>query len=200
MVTAHDRGLPVAGALALTVLAVAGVGALLGLVALDTDARMLWLAGGALLAALGLAGNLVDSRIGRALRAIDGSEAAAAAAGIDTARLTLAVFVAAGALTTLAGSLYAHYLRFINPAPFGFGFSVELVVMVVLGGVASLWGAVLGAAAVVLFAEALRAALPRLTASHGAAEYEIVAFGLLLMVLTILAPAGLTGRRRRAAG
>lgn len=170
----------------------------LGPVAIDTDGRMLWLAGGVLLAVLGLAGNLVDSRIGRALRAIHGSEAAAAAAGIDVARLKLAVFMAAGALTALAGGLYAHYLRFVNPSPFSFGFSVELVVMVVLGGVASLWGAVLGAAAVVLFVEALRAALPLLTASHGAAEYEMVAFGLLLMGLMIFAPAGLTGLRRSA--
>lgn len=170
----------------------------LGPVALDTDARMLWLAGGALLAVLGLTGNLVDSRIGRALRAIHGSEAAAEAAGIDTARLKLAVFALAGGITALAGGLYAHYLRFVNPAPFSFGYSVELVVMVVLGGVASLGGAVLGAAAVVLFVEALRAALPRLTTSHGAAEYEIIAFGLLLMGLMIFAPAGLTGLRRRA--
>jgi branched-chain amino acid transport system permease protein len=170
----------------------------LGPVAIDTDGRMLWLAGSVLLVVLGLAGNLVDSRIGRALRAIHGSEAAAAAAGIDVARLKLAVFVAAGALTALAGALYAHYLRFVNPSPFSFGFSVELVVMVVLGGVASLGGAVLGAAAVVIFVEALRAALPLLTASHGAAEYEIVAFGLLLMGLMIFAPAGLMGLRRSA--
>jgi branched-chain amino acid transport system permease protein len=170
----------------------------LGPVVLDTDARMLWLAGGALLAVLGLTGNLVDSRIGRALRAVHGSEAAAEAAGIDTARLKLAVFALAGGITALAGGLYAHYLRFVNPAPFGFGYSVELVVMVVLGGVASLGGAVLGAAAIVLFVEALRAVLPLLTASHGAAEYEIVAFGLLLMGLMIFAPAGLTGLRRRA--
>jgi branched-chain amino acid transport system permease protein len=170
----------------------------LGPVVLDTDARMLWLAGGALLAVLGLSGNLVDSRIGRALRAVRGSEAAAEAAGIDTARLKLAVFALAGGITALAGGLYAHYLRFINPAPFGFGYSVELVVMVVLGGVASLGGAVLGAAAVVLFVEVLRTVLPLLTTSHGAAEYEIVAFGLLLMGLMIFAPAGLTGLRRRA--
>jgi branched-chain amino acid transport system permease protein len=169
----------------------------LGTVPLDTDARMLWLAGGLLLLVLGLAGNLVDSRVGRALRALHGSEAAAAAAGIDTARLKLAVFALAGGLTALAGGLYAHYLRFVNPSPFGFGYSVELVVMVVLGGVASLWGAVLGAAAVVVFVEALRAALPRLTAGHGAAEYEIVAFGLLLMGLMIFAPAGLAGLGRR---
>ena len=157
---------------------------------------MLWLAWSLLLVLLGLAGNLVDSRVGRALRAVHGSEAAAEAAGIDTARLKLGVFTAAGATTALAGSLYAHYLTFINPSPFGFAYSVELVVMVVLGGVASIWGTVLGAAAVVLFVEALRTGLPLLTASHGAPEYEIVAFGAILMGFVVFLPGGLASIRR----
>jgi branched-chain amino acid transport system permease protein len=165
---------------------------------LDTDGRMLWLAGGALLGVLLLAGNLVDSRIGRALRAVHGDEAAAAAVGIDTVRLKVAVFTLAGAITALAGALYAHYLTFINPSPFGFAYSVELVVMVVLGGVASLWGAVLGAALVVALVEALRAALPLLTASHGAAEYEIAVFGVVLMAFMIFLPGGLAALGRRA--
>jgi branched-chain amino acid transport system permease protein len=171
----------------------------LGAFRFDTDARMLWLSWGCLLLLLGLGGNLVDSRIGRALRAVRGNEAAAAAAGIDTARLKLGVFALAGASTALAGSLYAHYLAFINPSPFGFAFSVELVVMVVLGGAGSLWGGLLGAAAVVLLVEALRSALPLLSLSHGAAEYEIVVFGLLLMAVMILAPGGLTAAGRRVA-
>jgi branched-chain amino acid transport system permease protein len=165
----------------------------------DSDARMLWLAWGALLVVLAVSGNVVDSRIGRALRALHGSEAAAAAVGIDTARLKLGVFSLAGAITALAGALYAHYLTFINPSPFGFAYSVELLVMVVLGGVASLWGAVLGAAAVVLLVEALRAILPLLTSAHGAAEYEIAVFGVLLMVFMIFLPSGLAGLARRTA-
>lgn len=164
----------------------------------DTDARVFRLAWGALLLVLWLTGNLVDSRVGRALRAVAASEAAAEAAGIHAARLKLGVFALAGAITALAGGLYAHYVAFINPSPFGFAYSVELVVMVVLGGVASLWGAVLGAAAVVVLVEILRAALPALTASHGAAEYEIVVFGLILMVFMIFLPAGLSGARRPA--
>ncbi len=171
----------------------------LGAFRFDTDARVLWLAWGLLLLLLGLGGNLVDSRIGRALRAVHGSAAAAEAVGIDTARLKVGVFALAGASTALAGSLYAHYLTFINPSPFGFAFSVELVVMVVLGGVSSLWGGVLGAAAVVLLVEGLRSLLPLLSVSHGAAEYEIVIFGLLLMVVMVLLPGGLTALGRRAA-
>jgi len=168
----------------------------LGRFRFDTDQRMLWLAWSLLLLLLGLAGNLVDSRVGRALRAVHGSEVAAEAAGIDTLRLKLGVFTAAGATTALAGSLYAHYLTFINPSPFGFAYSVELVVMVVLGGVASIWGTVLGAAAVVLFVEVLRTGLPLLTASHGAPEYEIVAFGLILMGFVVFLPGGLASLRK----
>jgi branched-chain amino acid transport system permease protein len=171
----------------------------LGSFRFDTDARMLALAWGALLVVIALAGNVVDSRIGRALRAIHGSEAAAAAVGIDTARLKVGVFALAGAITALGGALYAHYVTFINPSPFGFAYSVELLVMVVLGGVASIWGAVLGAAAVVLLVEGLRAALPLLTAAHGAAEYEIAVFGVLLMAFMIFLPSGLAGLARRAA-
>jgi branched-chain amino acid transport system permease protein len=165
----------------------------------DSDARMLGLTWGGLLLLLGLAGNLMDSRIGRALRAIHGSEAAAEAAGVPTARFKLAIFAAAGASTALAGALYAHYLTFINPSPFGFGFSVEILLMVVLGGVSSLWGSVLGAAAVVLLVEGLRALLPLLTVSRGAAEYEIVLFGLALVGLMVFAPGGLAGLRWRRA-
>ena len=164
----------------------------------DNDARVLWLAWGALLLLLGLSGNLVDSRAGRALRAIHGSEPAAQAAGIDTARYKLGVFALAGGMTALAGGIYAHYLKFINPSPFGFAFSVELVVMVVLGGVASLWGAVLGAAAVVLLVEGLRSLLPLVTVSRGAAEYEIVIFSLILMAFMIFLPGVLSAVGRRA--
>jgi branched-chain amino acid transport system permease protein len=165
----------------------------------DTDGRVLYLVGGVLLLALGLTANLVDSRVGRALRALHGSEAAAAAAGIDTTQLKLAVFALAGGLTALAGGLYAHYVRFINPSPFGVGYSVELVVMVVLGGAASLWGAVLGAGVVVTLVEVLRAVLPWIGAGHGAAEYEIVVFGVILMAFMVFLPGGLAGLVRRSA-
>ncbi len=171
----------------------------LGSFRLDTDARVFWLAWAVLLILLGLAGNVIDSRVGRALRAIHGNEAAAQAAGIDTTRMKLGIFAAAGGSTAIAGSIYAHYLTVINPSPFAFGYSVELVVMVVLGGVSSLWGPVLGSAAVVLLVEALRAALPLVTPSHGAAEYEIVVFGLVLMALMVFLPGGLSSLARRSA-
>lgn len=171
----------------------------IGGMAFDSDARVLVLVWSCLLLLLGLTGNLIDSRVGRALRAMHGSEVAAQAVGIDTARLKLGIFTLAGAITALAGALYAHYLAFVNPSPFGFPYSIELVLMVVVGGGGSLWGAPLGAAAVVALVEALRALLPRLTASHGAAEYEILLFGIVLMALMMALPEGLTGSVRRHA-
>jgi branched-chain amino acid transport system permease protein len=139
--------------------------------------------------------NLVDSRIGRALRAIHGGELAARMAGVDATRLKLQIFVVSAVITALAGSLYAHYLAFINPSPFGFGYSIELLVMVVLGGVTSLWWAFLGAGTVTILTEALRAIMPRLM-GRTQAEYEIILFGLLLMGFMIFLPKGLTGLAR----
>jgi branched-chain amino acid transport system permease protein len=161
----------------------------------DNDRRFFYLVWGCALLLLAFALNLTDSRIGRALRAIHGGELAARMAGVDTTRLKLQIFVVSAGITALGGSLYAHYLAFINPSPFGFGYSIELLVMVVLGGVTSLWGAFLGAGTVTILTEALRAIMPRLM-GRTQAEYEIILFGLLLMGFMIFLPKGLTGLAR----
>ncbi len=161
----------------------------------DNDRRFFYLVWGCALLLLALALNLADSRIGRALRAIHGGELAARMAGVDATRLKLQIFVVSAAITALAGSLYAHYLTFINPSPFGFGYSIELLVMVVLGGVTSLWGAFLGASTLTILTEALRAIMPRLT-GRTQAEYEIILFGLLLIGFMMFLPRGLAGLAR----
>lgn len=162
----------------------------------DRDSRFFYLVWGGLLLLLALALNLTDSRIGRALRAVHGGELAAQTAGVDTIRLKLQIFVVSAVYTAIAGSLYAHYLTFINPSPFGFGYSIELLVMVVLGGLRSLWGALVGAGAVTVLAELLRTVTPQLF-SRTQAEYEIVLFGLLLIGFMIFMPRGLTSLARR---
>lgn len=126
--------------------------------------------------------NIVDSRVGRALRAVHGSETAAASLGIDTAKYKVQVFVISGIYSGLAGALYAHYVRFVNPDPFGFMFSIELVVMVVVGGMASIWGAILGAGSITLLSQALQ---------HFE-EYDVIVFGLILMLVMVFMPMGLT--------
>lgn len=163
----------------------------------DSDSRFFYLVWGTVFLLLAFALNLTDSRVGRALRAIHGGELAAQVAGVDTTRLKLQIFVVSAVYTAIAGSLYAHYLTFINPSPFGFGYSIELLVMVVLGGLTSLWGALLGAGTVTLLVELLRAITPRLM-SRTQAEYEIVLFGLLLMGFMIFLPRGLAGLARRS--
>ena len=127
--------------------------------------------------------NLMKSRTGRALRALHVSEKAAGSLGVDIAAHKRFVFVLSAALAGLAGVLYAHYLGFIAPASFGFTFSVQLVVMVVLGGMASVWGSVAGAFFLTALPEALR-------------EFEdidILIYGAILVATIMFVPDGLAG-------
>ena len=119
--------------------------------------------------------NIVDSRLGRALRAIHDSETAALAMGIDSQRLKLLIFVVSALYASLAGSLLAHTVNFIAPSSFGFMFSIKLVTMVVVGGMASIWGSLLGAAVLTI--------LPELLAVFH--DLEVVIFGLILMIVMI---------------
>lgn len=129
-----------------------------------------------------LSANVVDSRIGRAFRAVHGSEVAAATLGVNVSGFKIQVFVLSAAYAALAGCLYAHYVKFVNPEPFRFTFSVELVVMVVVGGMASVWGAVVGAGTITILGELLR--------KFG--DYDVIAFGVILMAIMMFLPQGLT--------
>ena len=136
---------------------------------------------------------LVHSRVGRALLAIRCSEAMAESVGVDPALYKGQVFAYSAALAGLAGSLYGHYLRFISPSAFTFGFSIELLVMVVVGGIGSVPGAVLGSVLLTAVREALRSVMPRIM-GLGSAEYEVVAFGLLLAAAIVFVPEGIWPR------
>ena len=134
-----------------------------------------------LLLVTALALNLIDSPIGRALRALHGSEVAARVAGIDVTAHKVLVFVVSAVLASLAGSLFAHFSGWLTPDEADFFRSVEFVTMVVLGGMASTWGAIVGAV--------LLTALPQLlTVFHA---YEQVVFGAVLIATMIFMPAGL---------
>ncbi len=148
---------------------------------LDTPRRLyllIWIILGLILA---LSANLVNSRTGRAIRALHDSEEAAQSLGVDTARLKLKIFVWSALYASLAGSLYAHTLNFIAPASFGFMFSIKLVTMVVLGGMASIWGSLLGAGVLTVLPELLTVFQ----------DFEVVIFGAILMVVMIFLPRGL---------
>jgi branched-chain amino acid transport system permease protein len=140
-----------------------------------------WLVGALLAAAVWLSLNLIDSPAGRALRALSGSEIAAEVSGIDSARQKVQVFVISAVFAAIAGALTAHYSGFITPSKATFFHSIELVTMVVLGGMASTFGAVLGAAVLTT--------LPQLLTAFK--EYEMVVLGAIMMGTMIFMPKGL---------
>jgi branched-chain amino acid transport system permease protein len=156
----------------------------------DQDVKYYYLVWAVALGTLLLSLNLVHSRVGRALLAIHGSEVATQSMGADPARLKTQIFAISGAFAGLAGSLYAHYVTFVNPAPFDLHTSLMLLVMAAIGGVGSVWGAPFGAAAVTLLTELLRSLVPKLT-NHASGEYEIIVFGVLLIVIILWMPQGI---------
>ncbi len=149
------------------------------------------LVGVALVGCYALCANLLESRTGRAMRALATSRIMAESLGIDTAGLARASFVLAAVLAGLAGWLFAHVQRYVSPSPFGLGASIEFVFMVVIGGAAHLGGAVVGAAIVVLLRDQLNELLPRLLGTAG--NFETVAFSLCVILLLHYAPRGLFG-------
>lgn len=136
---------------------------------------------GVLLLALWALHNLLDSREGRAIRALKGGRVMAESMGVDTARYRIKVFVLAALLAAVSGWLYAHMQRFINPTPFNLNIGIEYLFMAVVGGAGHLWGAVLGAALITLLKEQLQDILPRLLGSSG--NFEVIVFGLLMLVV-----------------
>jgi branched-chain amino acid transport system permease protein len=156
----------------------------------DSDIKFFYLVWAVVLLVLFGINNLIRSRVGRALRAIRESEHAAETAGIDTGKLKLKAFIFSALLAGLAGGLYAFYVTFVSPAPFGFNASVQFVLMAVVGGLGTFLGPLLGATLVVLLGEFLRWAIPLVIPGAGG-EYEIVFFGLILVLLMIYRPEGL---------
>jgi branched-chain amino acid transport system permease protein len=152
-----------------------------GPVVFDSDAANFYLIWTFTLLTMFLSINLYHSRIGRALRAIHDSEVAARVMGINARLLKVQIFAVSALISSIAGSLYAHIMTFIAPASFGFNFSIELVTMVIIGGLGSVYGSFLGAAILTLLPEYLRV-------FH---DFDIVIYGLLLIVMTMFMPGGL---------
>jgi branched-chain amino acid transport system permease protein len=132
--------------------------------------------------------NLLDSRTGRAIRALRRGHIAAEAFGVHTPRTKLLVFIYAAVLAGLSGWLYAHFQRATNPTPFGAQAGIEYLFIAVVGGAGYVWGGVLGAAIVVILKEVLQSYLPMLL--HGEGQLETIVFGILLVILLQLAPSG----------
>jgi len=170
----------------------------------DSAAEYYWLLVPVVLLGLLLARNVVESRVGRALGAVNDSEVAAETLGVDTFRLRLQVFVLSAAYAAVAGVAFAHWLAVVNPNAANFPLSVKFLLMAVLGGLASVYGAVIGAFAVEGLDEGLREVIPRLVPG-AVGEVQLIGFGVVLTVIMIFLPGGLhqlwrllTGRRRDA--
>ena len=149
--------------------------------AVNGDLQWYGVIAAAALLTLWLGLNLVDSQVGRALRAVHGSEFAAQMMGIDIGHAKTQVFVVSALFAAFAGSLFAHQQAFVSPDSFNLMVSVELVTMVVLGGMASTFGAACGAIALTLLHQGLVVF----------EDYEMLIHGALLMAVMIFLPQGL---------
>ena len=147
---------------------------------------LIWLI--VLLAILGIR-NLLDSRTGRAIRALKGGVVMAEAMGVDTARTKIVIFLIAALLASVSGWLYAHLQRFVNPTPFALTQGIEYLFMVVVGGAGHVWGAVLGAGLITLLKQWLQDWLPQLLGQSG--NFEIIVFGMAMVLVLQRARAGL---------
>lgn len=151
---------------------------------LDSAEKYFYLVWGFVFAAFIFSVNIIQSGAGRALRAIHSSEAAAGAMGVNVSRYKILVFVYSAVLAALAGSLYAHYLNFINPATFDLFFSIKLLIMIALGGMHNIWGAVIGAGIITFL---------NYEWLHYFEEFDVIVYGAILLVVVIFLPEGLAG-------
>ena len=115
------------------------------------------------------------------MAALSHNELAAKCVGIDTQSYKVKIFVISAILGSLAGSLYAHYITFISPGTFSFYYSIQVVTMVMIGGIGSLWGSLFGAILLTILPEIL----------HFVKEYNVLVYGLILMVVLLFFPQGL---------
>jgi branched-chain amino acid transport system permease protein len=147
----------------------------------DSDFKFYYLVWSIFILLFILTSNIINSRTGRALRSLHGSEMAAAAMGINVTALKVQVFVLSAVYAALAGVLYGHSVTFVSPQISDLMFSVKLLTMIVVGGMGHLWGCVLGAAILTLLPELLSAFQ----------DYELVIYGSILLVMVMFLPGGL---------
>lgn len=145
------------------------------------DQQWYWVVAVLLVLSIWGAVNLIDSPFGRALRGLHGSEVASQVVGVDVPRYKAAIFVLSAVAASVMGSVMAHYIGFVSPDIADFFHSIELITMVVVGGMGSVFGSVLGAV--------LLTALPQLLATFEG--WETVVFGTILIVCMIFLPRGL---------
>lgn len=150
---------------------------------LDTSTKFYYLVWLLAVAVVGFSYNLIRSKYGRALRAIAENEVAASAMGVNVPAMMSIMFVLSAIFAGLGGSLYAHYVSFVSPDTFSVSLSIMLVIMVAIGGVNSLWGAVLGAVFVTV--------LPSMLGAYR--QYAMLVYGVVLVLALMFMPNGIAG-------
>lgn len=145
--------------------------------------------------------NLKRSRTGRAWRALRERDVVAGALGIDVQRFKLLAFVVSATMTCVAGALFAYFRNFVSIDAFSLYLTVQYVAMIIIGGMGSIAGALLGAAFVVLFPYAIEALAAYLPARFSNAVFALdyAAFGVVMILFLLLEPGGLIGIGRRIA-
>ncbi|TAK82059.1 MAG: branched-chain amino acid ABC transporter permease [Betaproteobacteria bacterium] len=156
---------------------------------LDTTTKYYYLVWLLAVAVVGFSYNLIRSKYGRALRAIAENEVAASAMGVNVPAMMSIMFVLSAVFAGLGGSLYAHYVSFVSPDTFSVSLSIMLVIMVAIGGVNSLWGAVFGAVFVTV--------LPSMLGAYR--QYAMLVYGVVLVLALMFMPNGITGLFQDAA-
>jgi len=149
---------------------------------LDSITKYYYFVWGIVLAVLLVCLNVIRSRVGHGLRSIHDSELAASSVGVNVAKYKVHVFVWSAVMASFAGSLYAHYLNFINPSSFNLFVSIKLLIMIVLGGMYSLWGGIVGAVLITFLGYEWL---------HYFEDAEVVVYGLIVLVIIIFVPGGL---------
>jgi branched-chain amino acid transport system ATP-binding protein/branched-chain amino acid transport system permease protein len=133
--------------------------------------------------------HLLDSRPGRAIRALRSGSLMAESMGISTFRYKVVIFLIAALFASVAGWLFAHFQRTVTPTSFGLKMGIEYLFMTVVGGVGHVWGALTGAALTKLLDDQLQVLLPRLIGTSG--SYEVIVFGIALVLMLKYQPDGL---------
>jgi branched-chain amino acid transport system permease protein len=133
--------------------------------------------------------NLLDSRTGRAIRALRTGSQMAEAMGVDTLRYKIGIFLIASLFASISGWLLAHFQHTVNPSPFGLKMGIEYLFMAVLGGAGYVWGAISGALVTKLLEDQLQVLLPKLIGTSG--SYEVIVFGIVLVLVLKYLPEGM---------
>lgn len=154
----------------------------LGPTTLNTGSSIYYLIWAFLLAAIWCTSNLLNSREGRAIRALKGGRVMAESMGVNTTRARMVIFLIAALQACASGWLYAHMQRFVNPHPFGLQMGIEYMFMTVIGGAGHVWGAIAGAGIFTILKQWLQDWAPRVLGQSGNFEIIVFGFGMVLLL------------------